>query len=437
MDLLDVRQDRLALGVHLDHAHPLGRDGLLVAAAHDDLAPREVHLVPLAEGRDDLVRVGALRALDGLRDDVGAGVPPRGAERRLLLRPLLVALHPLGELRVTLLHRLVVPCEAGRDGAHRRLLAEGIQLVRVADGGADEVELVEEAEGLRLLDEGDLLGAPHRAEEGVRPRLEQCGDVGAVVGLAELRPILLDDLHVGLELLQVGGELVPHVVAVLVVGRDVRPLLVRQRGRLLGQCPDVLVDVVGGVGDVLVAVVPGQPGGLAVRREVEGLGLLGVRRDGQPHAARDAAGQEVDLFLPDQLAGGLHGLVRLELVVAEDELDGPAQHAAGVVDLLGGHEQTFLVGEGVHGGEPAVGVDLADADRLALSGGRGDRADQDQGQYQEGRRHVHRSCSHGLPPTTVKGGGDSASARGACQGAFARMGRSIIPAVRASEVTRP
>ena len=79
--------DRLALGVHLDHADPLRRDGLLVAAPHDHLAPREVHLVALAERGDDLVGVGALRPLDGLGDDVRAGVAPRGAERGLLLGP--------------------------------------------------------------------------------------------------------------------------------------------------------------------------------------------------------------------------------------------------------------------------------------------------------------------------------------------------------------
>src|SRR6185436_2754096 len=52
--LLDVAQHRLALGVHLDHAGPLGRDGLLITAAHDHLAPRELQLVPLAERGDDL-----------------------------------------------------------------------------------------------------------------------------------------------------------------------------------------------------------------------------------------------------------------------------------------------------------------------------------------------------------------------------------------------
>ena len=185
---------------------------------------------------------------------------------------------------------------------------------------------------------------------------------------------------------------------ILVIGRNVRPFLIRQRGRLLGQRPDVLVHVVGGVRDVLVAVVPRQPRGLAVRGEVEGLGFLGVRRDGQPHAARDAAGQEVDLLLAHQLAGGLHGLVRLELVVAEDELDRPAQDAARVVDLLGRHQEAFLVGEGVDGGQAAVGVDLADPDRLGL-GGRGPHRREQHEQQREQRqpsKAIPRSFPHRL-----------------------------------------
>src|SRR5262249_41542387 len=126
-------------------------------------------LEPLAEGRDHLVRVGALGALDRLRDDVGAGVTPGGAERGFLLRSRLVLLDPLGELRMPLLHAVVVPGEAWSDGAHRRLFAERIELVRVAHGRAEVVDLLEEAEGPRLLHEGDLLRAPHRAEEGVGP----------------------------------------------------------------------------------------------------------------------------------------------------------------------------------------------------------------------------------------------------------------------------
>src|SRR5262249_23054799 len=60
---LDIAQHRLALGVHLDRPHPLWRDGLHVTAAHDHLAPWELHLVALAQPRDDLVRLPPLAAL--------------------------------------------------------------------------------------------------------------------------------------------------------------------------------------------------------------------------------------------------------------------------------------------------------------------------------------------------------------------------------------
>src|SRR5262245_49367834 len=165
--LLHVAQHRLALGVHLHGAHPLWWDGLHVAAAHDHLAPWEFHLVAFAQRRDDLVGLRALGSLDGFHDDVGAGVAPGGAQRRVLLRAVGVLLHPLGELGMTLLHALVVPGEARRDGADGRLLAEWLQLVGVAHRGADELDLVEQAERARLLDERDLLRAPHRADEGL------------------------------------------------------------------------------------------------------------------------------------------------------------------------------------------------------------------------------------------------------------------------------
>src|SRR5712692_474996 len=145
--LLDVAEHGLAVGVHLHDPDPLRGNGLLITPAHDHLAPRELHLVTLAERGDDLVGVVALRPLDGLRDDVGARVAPGGAERGLLLRARLVLLHPLEQLGVTLLHAVVVPGEAGRHRADRRFLAQRVQLVRVAHGGADEVDLLEQAEG--------------------------------------------------------------------------------------------------------------------------------------------------------------------------------------------------------------------------------------------------------------------------------------------------
>src|SRR5438046_1741662 len=80
LHLLDVRGERLTLGVELHDAEPLRRQRLLIAAAHDHRAPREVHLEPFAQHADDLLRVRALRPLDRFRDDVGARVAPGGAE---------------------------------------------------------------------------------------------------------------------------------------------------------------------------------------------------------------------------------------------------------------------------------------------------------------------------------------------------------------------
>src|SRR5215470_14028470 len=80
VDLLDVGDERLALLAHLHHPGPLRRDSLLVTAAHYDRAPRELHPESLAQDGTDLVGVDGLRAPDGLRDDVGAGIAPRGAE---------------------------------------------------------------------------------------------------------------------------------------------------------------------------------------------------------------------------------------------------------------------------------------------------------------------------------------------------------------------
>src|SRR5207245_11689250 len=101
----------------------------------EDLPPGELHLEAFAQRADHPVGVDAPRALDRLRDDIDARVTPGGAELRLLaLRPVRVALRPVLELRVQLLEPLVVPGEAARVGADRRLLRERVQLVRIADG---------------------------------------------------------------------------------------------------------------------------------------------------------------------------------------------------------------------------------------------------------------------------------------------------------------
>src|SRR5262249_37705064 len=154
--------DRLALLSHLHDPSPLRRDRLLVATAHDHLAPWELHLEPLAKHGDDLVGVRALRALDGLRDDVCAGVSPGRAQFGLRVfhawgwRPFRVLLVPLAELGMPRQHPLIVPGEGRGDGADGRFLAEGVQLVGGADGGRDVTDLFYQPEGPSLLDESDL-----------------------------------------------------------------------------------------------------------------------------------------------------------------------------------------------------------------------------------------------------------------------------------------
>src|SRR5262245_53642286 len=55
VELLDVGDDRLALLAHHYDSGPLRRDRLLVTAAHDYRAPRELHLKPLAQHGNDFI----------------------------------------------------------------------------------------------------------------------------------------------------------------------------------------------------------------------------------------------------------------------------------------------------------------------------------------------------------------------------------------------
>src|SRR4029077_14142539 len=136
--------------------------------------------------------------------------------------------------------------------------------------------------------------------------------------------------------------------------------------------------------------------------------VLGVRGERETDRARYAPRQEIDLVLQRELARGLDGLVGLQLVIAMDELERPAEDAARVVDLLGGHRQAFLVGEGVDRGDAGVGVDLPDLDRLGLRGGAiGPRQDAQQGDDADTREGATKPWSHGAPP-------DAASSRDGC-----------------------
>ena len=101
-----------------------------------------------------------------------------------------------------------------------------------------------------------------------------------------------------------------------------------------------------------------------------------------------------DLLGLDQLLGVLDRLGGLGLVVAEDDLDLAAEHAALGVDLLDGHLDADAVRAGEGRADAAVGVDVADLDRRLGRDGAGPQREQERGR-QEGQET---GCTHAEPP---------------------------------------
>jgi hypothetical protein len=85
--------------------------------------------------------------------------------------------------------------------------------------------------------------------------------------------------------------------------------------------------------------------GLRDRRDEDDLVLLGDDRHGRPLGRGQGADQEVDVLLQDELARDAHGLVRVGLGVADQELDLAAEHAALGVELF--HEHLGALGRGL------------------------------------------------------------------------------------------
>jgi len=213
------------------------------------------------------------------------------------------------------------------------------------------------------------------------------------VALAELRPHLGHDLHVGLQLLQMCDEVLGHAVAVLVVGpRDGVPL-----EGLLGQQDGGRAafdeGVRGRAKDVPVPLVLGQRRGLGDRDEEQRLVLLGDLGDGERHATVNDAGQEVDLLLEDEIARLANAHVGLGLIVADDELELPPEDPARRIDLLDGHLVAGDGGLGVRRGGAAEPVDDTDLDGLLRGRRRGgrERAECDQGNSGQDRGPLHRA----------------------------------------------
>ena len=284
----------------------------------------------------------------------------------------------------------VVPRIAGDEHPLGRLGLEGIHVLGLAEQDADDEHLLEQAALLRLAHERQPVAAEQRDVERVGILIEDRGDERSRLELAQCRPVLADDLHLGLELLEPVPERFPRALAVLVIRTDRRPFRVLQLAGLVGEHPALLVGVRAHAKDVVVALRPRDRLGQRLGRHEQRLVLLGPVGDRQADVREERAGDQRDLLAGDQLLGLLHRLGRLALVVAKDDLDLAAEDAAPGVDLLDRHLDGLLVGPGERRADAAEGVDLADLDRPL------GRHRRDERQHQPGgQRGGERVRSHG------------------------------------------
>src|SRR5581483_9820347 len=153
------------------------------------------------------------------------------------------------------------------------------------------------------------------------------------------------------------------------------------------------------------------------------LGDLGIGRGGRNHryargfadgsGLERAAGGDLpedghDLVAGDELAHGGGGLARLGLVVFGDEVDFPAEHAAGGVDFLNGEDRA-LVGRltkgGLLAGERGI---FADFDLVGAAGeGEGGKEEGKSGFSHQGWAHG-RGVMWSRESVSSKGGGGRA-----------------------------
>ena len=236
-----------------------------------------------------------------------------------------------------------------------------------------------------------------RREHGLRLLGHLRIDEGRVVGLAELRPLLVHDLDVGAQLLDVLGEGLRHILPVGVVVGDGGDLLhVLPRGDDLGRRASFHRRVGGGAEDIRMQVLlSSQLIGLGDGRDQDDLVLLGDGRNSGTLGRGQRTHQELHLLLEDHLARHAHRLVGGGLAVAHDELDLLAEHAARRVDLVDEHARALDCGLAIEGGRSGQRHRHADLDGV-LGCSRCDGQ-----QRSHAREHPKRKTFHRFPPCDV------------------------------------
>ena len=279
-------------------------------------------------------------------------------------------------------HRIV----AVGDDAVGIVLAERLRFVGGADlGWVDKAvpDRLEVAERRRLLDESHEIAGEHRGIDGIRLLAHLRRDEGREVGLAEFRPLLVDDLDVGAKLFQRLDEAGDRVAAIGIVGGDrgdgldaLEPGHLRRPGEALD------IGVRGNAENVRVNMLwVRQDRALRRRGDEDDLVFLGDRRYRRRLGRSQGADEEIDVVLDDQFAGKAHRLIGVRLAVARQQLELAAKHAASGVDLGHRHLGAFQDRFAVNRGRSRQGDRKPDLDRLICrcgkrgegSGGAGQR----------------------------------------------------------------
>ena len=182
---------------------------------------------------------------------------------------------------------------------------------------------------------------PHKAGiERLRFGLQDFGEDFGVVGLEQLRPGFADDLHVRIEVFDVGHELGGGVAAIGII---------RRRGHPFGQAFGLgHLRRIGAADDGVVHALAGEAEGVRqpqfrISAERTRLGI-GVQRqhaeiarhfmDGESAGRRFRVDQQFAAFGVDQFARDPRRFLRLAFRVADDHFDLPTGKAAGGVDLF-------------------------------------------------------------------------------------------------------
>ena len=317
------------------------------------------------ERRRDLVGIERARLLDRrFREhhaDIAEHRPLRGLLRAELLRQRLV--ERLVERIVRDVPKLVA---VGDDVVGILALQLPGDLVRADLAAGDPFDVGKEAERAGLLHPGDEMRAPQTGQHAVAAGRHDLGDEGVEVGGAELRLQGQHDLGVRRVFRQRLQDARLQIVAVGVVELQVadllQPVLARQPGHRLA----FDIGVGGGAEDVFVQLVGGHLDGFGNGRQVDDLFLPGDLGHPEPDRRAQAADDDIDTVLGDQLLHRRGGGGGVHLVVALERDDLAPEDAALGVQLVHGQLMTGHRGNAVDGATAGQRVHYPDLDWVAL-----------------------------------------------------------------------